>query len=479
MTTMNHDSLRKVVASIGVFLIAISLYCSFLLYTGFSTSIGDKAAWGGVGLGLDMFKNIALPAAFLLWGMGFFAARFVSGILGLAYIVLTLLSFSAFFGFMSGVQHDLEKEALVSSTRYAVAQSAVATATREVESLSKYADASVVEPAQAEIAKVEGKAQAIKQAMAAHANPDCSPKKDGHGNAYTSRAAEWCGQLRAVQAEAAPWQEKVEGHQRYKSALAHKEITLKDLAALGSGAATISELGLHPMFIDLGRLLNVDPRTAKVVFMFISSASAELLGTLSILIVMLLGRTKSFTLDEIEQMSSQLRSQQDRIQVALGMPLTAKTLAPPKQESPTEKIGYKRTPIMEEPLAAPAFAPSSESPITKKLVRRIPSTRILLKEFTSVRVASTEYVKGSLITITHGVKGGDPFDLPAPIAATFVGFVQYAEVPTAVIATTAVKKDGNWKASRAVVAAYLDETPDGCFLYLCVDASTGDLYIMG
>ncbi len=83
----NTVTLRRSISIIGGFLIAISLYCSFLLYTYFSQDFSDKAAWGGMGLGLDMFKNIALIAALALWMLNTLVSRVLSVVVTLAYVV--------------------------------------------------------------------------------------------------------------------------------------------------------------------------------------------------------------------------------------------------------------------------------------------------------------------------------------------------------------------------------------------------------
>ena len=314
----SHNNLRHIIMSIGLFLVGISLYCSFLLYTSFSPNLSDKAAWGGMGLGLDMFKNIALLAAFALWTMGFFAARVISVVVFAAYALLSVLSFVAFFGFMSTVQHKLEKDVLLDSNKYNSAVAAVESAEAKLSQLSRYADADRVAQAEAELANLQPRIAQIQQDMARYAEPDCTPKRDRRGAPYTTLAAEWCAKLRAAQAEAQPWQAHINGYSQYQAALAHRQRMLDELANLDSGSVETGAV-IHPMFVDLGKLVAAAPDEMKVMFMFVSSAAAEILGTLSVLIAWMLGRKRSFTLDEIEHMSTQLREQQGRLQQALGL----------------------------------------------------------------------------------------------------------------------------------------------------------------
>jgi hypothetical protein len=313
-----NNNLRHVIMTIGLFLVGISLYCSFLLYTSFSPNLSDKAAWGGMGLGLDMFKNIALLAAFALWTLGFFAARIISVLVFAAYALLSVLSFVAFFGFMATVQHKLEKDVLLDSNKYNSAVAAVESAEAKLSQFSRYADAERVAQAEAELANLQPRIAQIRQDMSRYANPDCTPKRDRRGAPYTTLAGEWCAKLRAAQAEAQPWQAQISGYSQYQAALSHRERMLNELANLDSGSVDTGAV-IHPMFVDLGKLVAAAPDEMKVMFMFVSSAAAEILGTLSVLIAWMLGRKRSFTLDEIEHMSTQLREQQGRLQHALGL----------------------------------------------------------------------------------------------------------------------------------------------------------------
>lgn len=365
----NASHLQKIILIIGFFLIAISLYCSFLLYTSFSSNLGDKVAWGGMGLGLDSFKNIALLAALALWGLNLFAARVLSIVVGLAYLLLTVLSFSAFFGFMSTVQHKLETEAMLASNHYRSLQAAVSNAERAVNELSIHADPQAVREAETKLQAMAGELAQVQQGMARWAQPDCTPKRNARGQPYTTRAIEWCGKLQAIEARAAPWQDIIDGHARYKAALAHQERALAQLAAVDSGDAAVGDSHLHPMFVDLGKLLAQAPDEMKVAFMFISSAAAEILGTLSILIAGFLGRKRSFTLDEIEHMSLQLREQQQRLHASLsffdGPAMLPAGGMPPQRPQPVaaqQRNSEPQEPLIVTPQSKPRAQPETTLP---------------------------------------------------------------------------------------------------------------------
>ncbi len=324
------NTLQKIITTIGVFLIAISLYCSFLLYTSFSDSLSDKAAWGGMGLGLDAFKNIALIAALALWGLRVFVARLLSVVVFSAYGILTVLSFMAFFGFMATVQHHLEQEAVLASSDYHHLTAAIERAEQQIERLSVHADSSQLQTAEQALAALAPRLNAAKAEVSAWISPDGTVKTNARGQPYATKARDAQAALAVVQAEADPWQQQLDAYQRYQAALAHHEQLLAQKAALNPNNVQVSNTAVHPMFVDLGKLMTRAPDEMKVAFMFISSASAEILGTLSILIAVLLGRKRSFTIEEIELLSTQLRDQQHRLQhvFAYANPSTPAISAP-------------------------------------------------------------------------------------------------------------------------------------------------------
>ncbi len=229
---------------------------------------------------------------------------------------------------MSSVQHKLESVAIAQSTQYKSASTAVKNAARKVEELSRYADAGIADTAKEKLQAIEAEKDSVLIGMSAYANPDRSPKTNAKGQPYKTLAAQWCDRLRAIQIQAAPWQETLDKYQSYVSAVAYHESVLANLAALDARQVAIGGSPIHPMFVDLGRLLRAAPDEMKVVFMFVSSAAAEILGTLSILISSMLGKKRSFTLDEIEQMSGQLAEQRARLQHVLGFDLLSAPNAP-------------------------------------------------------------------------------------------------------------------------------------------------------
>jgi hypothetical protein len=332
---------------------------------------------------------VALLAAFALWGLGVFAARILSVVVGAAYALLTALSFTAFFGFMSTVQHRLEQDTLVSSSRYEQAQASVDSASARVEALSRHADPLAVARAEEELGRLRAEQAAILSRASAYTSDCLNAKTDKKGAPFTSRMNEACAGFSQLGEQIRQQQALVSGHAEYQSALAHRAQALSSLAQLDSGEVSTGS-HLHPMFVDLARLFSAAPEDAKVVFMFVSSAAAEILGTLSIVVASLLGRRRSFTLDEIEAMSGQLREQHARLQHALGLAQPVVSLGPPLEEpakkSPrppaaTGRVTHEAAAFFAPPAPCPAEErPAPRAVADKNSEIRIPDPEVLYRD---------------------------------------------------------------------------------------------------
>ena len=161
-------------------------------------------------------------------------------------------------------------------------------------------------------------------------------KTNSRGLPFATKAREAQAQLAAVEGKTIPHQNVIDGYARYQAALAHQERVLAELAALNPTQVASSST-LHPMFVDLGKLVAAAPDEMKVAFMFVSSASAEILGTLSILIAVLLGRQRSMTLEEVAQLTTQLQAQHQRMQEVFGTTLPVPAV-PPVQATRSQPI---------------------------------------------------------------------------------------------------------------------------------------------
>ena len=374
---------RGYILAVGVFLILLSWFCSWTLYTGFGGEDSTyRAAWGGIGLGLDMFKTVALIAAFGLWALDYLAARILSVVVVITYLALTALSFTAFFGFMSQIQHGLEQQAVLNSTQYEAARAAVDNAASRVESLSIYADPFTASQAEARIAELNQQKAAILARAAAYTTDCINPKTDRRGSPFTTRMNEACAGYSALADQIAGQQKIVSGFSQYQAAMAHKEQTLTTLSGLDSGSVSTGEF-VHPMFVNLGKLFNTASEDAKITFMFISSVITEIAGTISFLMLHLFGvnKRKSYTLEEVEEMRLVAQEHQQRL-AAVAVPaayatmLPATSTAPPifTREEPIESVQVRQPSLMErlraesdQPTGAPLFSSAKKAPLAKAI----------------------------------------------------------------------------------------------------------------
>jgi hypothetical protein len=304
--------LRPMLWLLGPALIGLSLWCTFNLYTGFADNSKDAATWAGIGLGLDSFKNIALVTAVSLWALRGFVARLLSGVMVLAYLVLFGLSLSAFFGFMSQVQHNLESQAARHSAEFEQVRQSIVNAERRMESLAAFggresALAGELSALRADYAEAQAE-------LAKYANPDGTPKTNARGVPFTTKAGEAAGRVSALQGRLAQAEQAVRQSAAFETASRQHQAYIEQLGKLEAEA---SGNYVHPMFVMLGKLLRATPEDTKIGFMFISALLAEVLGALAILIATLLKagpvepspvRPKRYSVEDLKGMEAMLKS---------------------------------------------------------------------------------------------------------------------------------------------------------------------------
>jgi hypothetical protein len=239
------------------------------------------------------------------------------------------------------------------------------------------------------------------------------------------------------------------------------------------------------MFIDLGRLLNMDPANTKVVFMFVSAFLAEILGTLSILVGILLGHKKSYTLEEIEFMQRQVSAATSRIGTVLGTTLEKVKVAPeepvPVTSSPL-KVAAKIVPSDREEGKPDISQPELlKKPDLQKLTydKDLVKPSSLYKGFTvktaellnKITIGSSLLISKIVINTPEGVEvvSADP---PKPYI--FLGFSsgslegKLAAVDVFSLIYSAVKQV---QCKKLIYAILVDgESDESNGFYLCVDS---------
>jgi len=197
---------------------------------------------------------------------------------------------SSHWGFMAGEQYNRDTAQAKESQETRLAQGDYEAAAAREAALE--ASAGAAPAAQAEVTRLQGEIAAVLAAAAAHMNPDCTPKKDGRGQPYTSRAAEHCGKLRPLQAELAKQEAIVASAAGYEPAKAAKAEAQKRLQAAAKPTGTSTD-NTHPLFGSQSQIFGVDPAKMQARFLFISAISFSFLGAMVWVIVAALSTTRA------------------------------------------------------------------------------------------------------------------------------------------------------------------------------------------
>lgn len=202
-------------------------------------------------IGYVIAREAAIPAAVNAWHAGRHGALLAWG--GSAGIATLMLFLSGVFELAN--QTGAETAARIESSKPAAAlDSEIATTRDRLAGLAPYADpakadaetAQVAAQAQAQAARVaalQADVDAARAAAAPYANPDCTPKKDGRGNPYTSRAAAACAEIQAAQAALERAQTAPTGGALYTHRHAEYNGLQAHLLALEKQRAALSESG--------------------------------------------------------------------------------------------------------------------------------------------------------------------------------------------------------------------------------------------
>ena len=263
---------------LGSLFLAFGILANVLLYVSFSDSLLYQVIYGAIGAGLDLWKAGALLLAFALWVygrylLGMFAAMF--------FVVLTLISIGAGFGFTQQMLAEYEDKARKESDSYKALQAQVQLAQSRVSNLSQYASlqggnvSSEVDALQAEkTALLQSGAtnmQDVPAGTVAQRVGDCS------GSGYY--VGKYCPQIKAIEAKIRAARLQAVNASSYAGAV---EELNRAQVALSSAAGSASDNETHPMFVGLGSLLGLSAIEAKYRFFIVSIIVAELLGTLSL-----------------------------------------------------------------------------------------------------------------------------------------------------------------------------------------------------
>ena len=257
----------------------MGLFCNAYFYGSFGGVNDFSGSYAIIGLAFDLAKFALVPV-----GVYFFmrAQTLEASLAGGAWLVLTIISLVAAFGFLSLKNSEYEATALTQSTAFESAKSQVESANVKVEALSKFANSNANDNALQTKAELEAQLNSLwsaparnslghKIGMSVQAKLGSCPGRSWYHKTY-------CPKITAIEQQIAQQKSKTGGYEQYLAALAFRDNALKQLTNLNVDVTG----SYHPVFENVAVLLGIHPNNAKVVFIATSAFVLELLASLLI-----------------------------------------------------------------------------------------------------------------------------------------------------------------------------------------------------
>jgi len=257
----------------------MGLFCNAYFYGSFGSVNDFSGSYALIGLAFDLAKFALVPV-----GVYFFARAQIleASLAGGAWLVLTIISLVAAFGFLSLKNSEYEAAALAQSTAFESAKAQVESANAKVEALSKYANSQASDAALQTKAELEAQLNILWSAPAknslGHKIGMSVQAKLGNCPGSSWYHKTYCPKITALEQQIAQAQSKVGGYDQYLAALAFRDNALKQLSELNVDSTS----SYHPVFENIAVLLGIHPNNAKVAFITTSAFVLELLASLLI-----------------------------------------------------------------------------------------------------------------------------------------------------------------------------------------------------
>jgi hypothetical protein len=302
--------LRTSLIGMGLFFICLGIFLNFQLYTSLA---GNGAlyqySYGIIGVGLDVSKIICLILGTYLIRQGD-STFIIAGFVSLAfYIILSLISWAAGWGFTLIVTQNYETKAFQQNSQIRALAASVDDANNEVKRLAQYADESLVNQAQSKIHAVELEVNMLWDTVAVNSIGQRTGKTVRSQLGGVCPGATWyhkkyCPEILAAKARIKPYQQIIDNHAAYLSAIKHKNNMVQGLGNAEYGGINPNSY-MHPLFIGMGTLLNTSAPIVKYRLLLLTSAMIELLGGLFFVIGLILEGKKDYSIAEIVAIEQQ------------------------------------------------------------------------------------------------------------------------------------------------------------------------------
>lgn len=238
---------------LAVVLLFIGVACNIVFYTSFATSFFSGAVYTLLGAVFDLIK-ISLVVLFSFFIFNYMVRYAI--IAGIIWVVLSIISLLAAFGFISNINYDLEKQQIKQSNIYQSANNQLETANNNINELAIYADANQVASAKQSINSLNTELSNYLNSSALNSNgvkagTVASKIGDCSGSSYDIRA--YCPKYQELQAALLDQEKIINGNNQYLAAIEHRNSIQQSLESLD---AVNSEITVAPVFYGLATLIS-------------------------------------------------------------------------------------------------------------------------------------------------------------------------------------------------------------------------------
>jgi len=276
--TMNKWNLRSI-SLITYGLIGMSIWCNMTFYSTFGSG-SSSVVYALIGLLLDLAKMALI--GFIVYFIREIDRYLTEAALCVGlWLVLSLLSLAAAYGFLSQINEQYEAERLNTSVIYTQHQAAVDNAQAQLDQLAQYASLDTV----AITAKIGSLTAANQTLLNSQSNNSIGQRTGRTVGQMTVHCTEnnwysghYCGEFINNKASIQQLQARLDGHDRYQSVHAHHQMaqqSFRELTVTGAAAANQA----HPLFFNVGQFTSNPAASVKRGFIFLTSLIFELLAS--------------------------------------------------------------------------------------------------------------------------------------------------------------------------------------------------------
>lgn len=268
----------RFISLVAYSVIGLGVLCNMIFYSTFGSG-ASSVIYALIGLLFDLAK-IAFVGLFVYFIQRDDDQYFsIGAVCVVMWLALSALSLLASYGFLSQINEQYEMARLKETAIYAEHQAAAENAQAKVNRLAQYAKVDTAGIA-AQIGSLKQANQTLFNSPANNSlgqptgrtvgqmTADCSNR-----NWYTNH---YCGQVTDNNALIQQLQAQSDAHQRYQAALAHYQAAQQAFSQL-TVASTSNQT--HPMFVNIGQLMNNPAGRIKNLYILLSSLVLELLAS--------------------------------------------------------------------------------------------------------------------------------------------------------------------------------------------------------